>query len=130
MFEAVVVACGSVETAAKLDMEINSEVYASAVDGVLTKGSFAWRPKLCALSVNPTMYNLAKQISGGKVAPSAQGKRPSIVYDHHLSSAGQDAEVLEVDDLPELAVEDEGLRGHARGEGSPAWGASPSSRAA
>lgn len=117
MFDTVVVACGSVDSAIKLDLEINTDVYANALDGNLTKGSFAWRPKVCSLSVNPAMQNLAKQVTGGKVALPDQAKRgnrqrPSVLFDLGLSigPVGSEAEALEVDTLlpSEMAAEDGG----------------------
>lgn len=76
MFEAVVVACGDRETASKLDAIINTDLYSSALDGRLTKGSFGWNVEACSLSINPALKEMARRLSSRYGAlTSGQGLR-------------------------------------------------------
>lgn len=71
-FEAVVVACGDVETAAIIDRTVNTDVYMKVLQSQPLSPSakeWHWKLELMQLSYNPVFANIARRVASVREAP-------------------------------------------------------------
>jgi hypothetical protein len=86
MFEAVVVACGDEQTATIMDMNINRDIYSSALVGVTTFCDWSWNQRLLDLSVHKVLRNLSDMRLHQQERARMFGERSATLQDIMLET--------------------------------------------
>jgi len=111
LFEAVVVACGDEQTAQLMDMNINRDIYASALAGATTFCDWCWNERLLELSVHDVLlcisearkeFLLEKQFQRQRSSGSTGSKERRL--ETHAESADESAQAAPTSALQNSAT--------------------------